>query len=262
MRFAQQVAVITGASSGIGWALAHELARQGASVGLIARRADQLARLADEIRQAGGKAEYAAADVADRAGLHAAIQTVTAALGPVDLLVANAGVGAPTTLAPMNIGDFEKMYRVNVFGVVYAIEAVAPAMIARKKGHIAAVSSLAGYKGLPGEWGYSSSKAAVNNLMDGLRIQVRRHGITVTNICPGFIRTPMTAKNDFWMPFLMGPDEAARRIAWALARRRKVYNFPWPMSLFMGIVARLPDWIVDRVMNRYNENPPWPDAPL
>jgi short-subunit dehydrogenase len=262
MSFANQVAVVTGASSGIGRELAKELARQGAKVGLVARRADQLAALAEEIRAARGVAEFAAADVADRDAVHGAMRDLAAKLGPVDLLVANAGVGAPTTLNPLNVGDFEKMYRVNVFGVVYAIEAVTPSMIERRRGHIVAVSSMAGYKGLPGEWGYTSSKAAVNNLMEGLRIQLRGQGIAVTNVCPGFVRTPMTAKNDFWMPFLLDADDAARRIVRALTRKKKVYNFPVRMSAFMWLTARLPDWLVARVMGKYNENPPWPDKPL
>jgi short-subunit dehydrogenase len=262
MSFANKVAIITGASSGIGWELARELAKQGASVGLVARRRDNLATLSTEITQAGGKAAFAPADVTDRDSTLAAIGAVTGELGPADLLIANAGVGMPTTIEPgLNIGDFEKMYQVNVFGIVYAVEAVLPAMLDRKAGHIAAMSSMAGYKGLPGEWGYTSSKAAVNNLMEGLRIQLRGKGIAVTNICPGFIRTPMTANNDFHMPWLLEADEAARRIIRALLRKKKVYNFPWQMGLFMWLVGRLPDWFVARVMQKYNENPPWPDQP-
>lgn len=263
MTFANQVAVITGASSGIGRALAKELAGQGAKVGLIARRREQLVALAEEVRAAGGTAAFAQADASDREGIITAIRGLGTQLGPIDLLVANAGVGAPSRIEPdVNIGDFEKMFRVNVFGVVYAFEAVLPEMLARKRGHLAAVSSLAGYKGLPGEWGYTSSKAAVNNLTDGLRVQLRGRGIAVTNICPGFIKSEMTAKNAFWMPWLMETDEAARRIARALARKKKVYNFPWQMSLFMGLVGCLPDWVIARYMAKYNDNPPWPDRPL
>lgn len=260
--FANQVAVITGASSGIGWALAKVLAAAGCKVGLVARRQEQLVALAGEIQQTGGVVALAAADVAQRQQTLDAIQEVAAKLGPVDLLIANAGVGAPTVLEPFNVHDVEKMFRVNVLGVVYAIEAVLPGMLQRGRGHLAAVSSLAAYKGLPGESGYTSSKAAVNNFMEGLRIQLRGRGIAVTTICPGFVKTPMTEVNQFKMPFLLEADEAARRIVRALAQRKKVFNFPWQMSLLMKLTACLPDWMVARVMGKYNENPPFPNRPL
>jgi short-subunit dehydrogenase len=154
------------------------------------------------------------------------------------------------------------MFQVNVLGVVYSLEAVLPQMLARGQGHIAAVSSLGAYKGLPGEWGYSASKAAVNNIMEGLRIQVRDRGIAVTTICPGFIRTPMTAVNTFKMPWLLEADEAARRIVRALGRRRKVYNFPWQTNLLMKLARWAPDWAVARMMRSYNEHPPMPKQPL
>lgn len=262
MTFANQVAVITGASSGIGRELAKELARQGARVGLVARRGDLLEQLAGEIRTVGGTTAFAVADVAERQPTLAAVRDLTERLGPIDLLVANAGVGPPTTLDPVNIAVFERMYRVNVFGVVYAFEAVLPAMLARGRGHLAAVSSLAGYQGLPGEWGYTSTKAALNNLMDGLRIQLRDRGIAVTNICPGFVQTPMTANNRFDMPWLLSADEAARRIARALARRKKVFNFPWQMGVLMKLIRWLPDWAIARAMRKYNEDPPFPTAPV
>jgi short-subunit dehydrogenase len=262
MSFANQVAIVTGASSGIGWALAKELARRGAKVGLVARRRDNLEKLQAEIHAAGGVAAFAAADVGERAAMIEAIRSLTGQLGPVDLLVANAGVGAPTAIEPMNTADIEKMLRVNTFGVVYAIEAVLPEMLARQRGHLAAVSSMAAYKGLPGESGYCASKAAVNTFMEGLRIQLRDRGIHVTTICPGFVKTPMTAVNKFHMPWLVDADDAARRIAKALARKKKVYDFPWQMRVLMWLTQRLPDWVVARHMKEYNENPPFPDAPL
>lgn len=260
---AWEVAIITGASSGIGWELAKELARQGTRVGLLARRREQLAALADEITRAGGTAAHAACDIVDREAVLRSIQELEATLGPTDLLVANAGVGAPTRLEPtMNTADLEKMYRVNVFGVIYAIEAVLPGMLARGRGHLAAVSSMAAYKGLPGESGYSSTKAAVNNLMEGFRIQLRPRGIHVTTVCPGFIRTPMTANNKFDMPFLLEADDAARRIVRALEAKTKVFNFPRRMGLMMWVTQLLPDWAVRRGMAKYNESPPFPDRPL
>src|SRR5947209_10847561 len=254
MAFANQMVVVTGASSGIGWALAKELPRQGARVGLVARRADKLAELAGEIRGAGGTAAFAPADVGERAATVAAIREVAGQLGPVDLLVANAGVGYPTLLDPVNVEQVEQMVRVNLLGIVYAIEAVLPAMLRRGRGHLAAVSSLAAYAGLPGESGYCASKAALNIYLDGLRIHLRDRGIAVTTLCPGFVRTPMTAPNKFRMPWLLEADEAARRMVRALQRRRKVYDFPWQTSLLMKLTRWLPDWVMARSMQTYNKN--------
>ena len=122
------------------------------------------------------------------------------------------------------------------------------------------MSSLAAYKGLPGEAAYCASKSAVNTFLEGLRIHLRGKGVAVTTVCPGFVRTPMTAVNEFAMPFVMEPDEAARRIVRALRRRVKVFNFPWPMALFMKLTRWFPDWLMARGMASYNENPP-PPAP-
>jgi short-subunit dehydrogenase len=260
MDAANRVAVVTGASSGIGWALARELAVKGWKVGLIARRKDKLDALTTEIAGVGGTAAGRPADVSDRAGLAAAVGDLEDRLGPTDLLIANAGVGYPTLLEPINMEHVEEMCRVNYLGVVYSITAVLPQMLRRGQGHLAAVSSLAAYKGLPGESGYCASKAAVNSYMEGLRIQLRDRGIRVTTISPGFVRTPMTAANEFSMPWVMEADEAARRIVRALERRRKVYNFPWQLNLLMKLTAWAPDWIVARSMRKYNENPPFPTS--
>jgi short-subunit dehydrogenase len=256
MSFAHRVAVITGASSGIGWELAKILSAQACKVGLIARRKENLEVLSEQIRQTGATAAVASADVSDREQIHAAVAEIRRTLGPVDLLIANAGVGMPTLLSPVNIADVEKMIRVNLLGTIYTVEAVLPEMLERRQGHLAAISSLGAYKGLPGESGYCASKAAVNCYMEGLRIHLQDKGIAVTTICPGFIRTPMTAVNKFHMPWLLEPDEAARRIVRALARRRKVYNFPWQMNLLMKLTRWMPDWIMARTMQDYNENPP------
>lgn len=262
MSIAGQVAVITGASSGIGWELARALAAEGCKVGLTARRREPLAELAGQIEKAGGNAAFAVADVAEREQIVAAIRDLAARLGPIDLLIANAGVGAPTTVEPFNVGDIEKMFRVNVMGVVYSLEAVLPQMLQRRCGHLAAISSLAAYHGLPGESAYTSSKAAVNVFMDGLRVQLRSKGIAVTTICPGFVKTPMTEPNEFKMPWLLTAEEAARRIVRALKRKRKVYNFPWQTALLMKCGRWAPDWLLDRMMRTYNDNPPFPKTPL
>jgi len=256
--FAGRTAVITGASSGIGRALAGVLAGRGCRVGLIARRRGALDETAAAVRAAGGVAAVASADVGDRAGLRAAVDALAAELGPVDLLIANAGVGVPTTIEPLNVEDAEDAFRVNVLGVVYAIDAVLPGMLARHGGHIAAVSSLAAYRGLPGESAYCASKAAVNAYMEGLRVQLRGRGVDVTTVCPGFVKTPMTAPNTFPMPFVLEADAAAERIVRALRRRPKVYNFPRPMAALAKLSRWAPDWLMALTFRDYLENPPLP----
>ncbi len=264
MSFANQVVILTGASSGIGEALAKQMGTARAKVGLIARRRDRLEALAQTIRQEGGQVEYVAADVTQREQVIQAIQTLRDQLGPVDLLIANAGLGKPTYVDHSNLDEIEAMIQVNLLGVIFAIAAVLPEMLERKQGHLSAVSSLAAYKCLPGESAYCASKAAINSYLEGLRIQLRDHGIRVTTICPGFIKTPMTEQHDFDMPFVMDADEAARRIVRALERKVKVFNFPWQTTRMIRLLRWLPDWLVLRHLRPYIKSPPSqmkPDSP-
>ena len=249
------VAVITGASSGIGEALARELSRQNWNVGLIARREDRLQSLAGELRGAGGRAVVGVADVTDRGSLLAAVERICNELGSIDLLIANAGIGRPDYLEPFTVEDIELMVRVNVLGVVYAIEAVLPQMMQRRGGQIAAVSSSGAGRGMPGSSGYCASKAAVSTFLEGLRVQLRDHNISVTTICPGFVRTDMTSTNTFHMPWLIEPDDAARRIVRAIRRRRKVFHFPWQMALMVRLFRCLPDWLIARTIPRKSDTP-------
>jgi short-subunit dehydrogenase len=248
-----QVALITGASSGIGWELARQLAAEGCKVGLIARRAEPLGELQKLITEKGGTAAFAVADVGNRVQAESAIASLRSQLGPVDLVIANAGVGKATLLDPVNINEVEDMIRINLMGVIYTLSAAMPEMLARKTGHLVAVSSLAGYRGLPGESAYCASKAAVNTYMDGLRIHLRGTGVLATTICPGFVKTPMTAMNKFHMPGLMEADYAAWKIIRAIKRRRKVYNFPWRLHLMVKLSRWVPDRLMNWVMGDYNE---------
>ena len=242
---AGQVALVTGASSGVGWELARQLAREGCKVGLVARREAPLRELAAVITAAGGAACSVVADVGQREQVEAAFAAVRAQLGPVDLVVANAGVGRPTLRDPVNMADVEETFRINLMGVVYTLSAALPEMLARKRGHLVAVSSLAAYRGLPSESAYCASKAAVNAYTEGLRIHLRDTGVRVTTICPGFIATPMTATNAFHMPQLMTAEYAAGRMIRAIRARKKVYNFPWRLYQ----MVKLSRWLSDRAMN-------------
>ncbi len=244
----KRVAVVTGASSGIGRSLALELARDGYDLGLTARRLDRLESLAAAIRVTGVRAECVAADAARRDETHEAMRTLAARLGPVHLLVANAGVAHGTDALEPDADPLEAEFRVNVLGAFYAIEAVVPSMRERRAGHVVAMSSLAGYRGLPGAAGYCATKAALTRLIEGLRPDWARVGIRTTIVHPGYVRSEMTDRNRSHMPFLMETERAAALIARAIRREKKVCEFPWRMSLLVrGIVRHLPDRLLARL---------------
>jgi short-subunit dehydrogenase len=247
MGFKDRVVVVTGASSGIGWALAKELAGQGARLGLLARREDRLRNLCDEIRSSGGTVEYVPVDVRDRILTVQAIHSLEAKLGAPDVLIANAGVGSTNTADDLNVAGAETVFRVNLFGVMYSIEAVLPQMLKRGNGQIVTVSSIASYKGLPGAAAYCASKAAVSTYMESLRIQLYGKGVAFTTICPGFIQTPMVEKNK-GMFLVLSAEKAARKIARAIHRKKKVYNFPWLTTRLMKLTYWLPDWLLHRAV--------------
>jgi short-subunit dehydrogenase len=246
-RLRGQVAVITGASSGIGTALARNLAKAGVRVGLTARRTEALESLAGSIQAWGGTAVVAPADATDRVSTHAAIERVASELGPIDLLIANAGMGLSTPADHFSADDVEQLVRVNILGVAYAVEAVLPPMLARGRGHIVGISSLAAYRGLPGTGGYCATKAALSALLESLRVELRPKGIAVTTVHPGYVRTPMTERANHRMPFLMDVEHAARIISRGIAARRSEVNFPWPIAGFMALVRLLPNSIYDRL---------------
>lgn len=240
--------VITGASSGIGRELARELVRRGWSVALLARRADLLDELAAELKSCVA----VACDVGDAATVREAVIHSEKVLGgPFDLAVANAGVMTPTHATKFVLADAEQMIRVNVLGMFHLFDAVVPGMIERRSGHFAGIASIAGLRGLPTSSVYSASKAAMQAFLEASRIELAPYGVAVTIVNPGFIATPMTASNRFKMPFLMQAPEAARVIADGIERRKRVVEFPKPMSLLMRLARLIPDAIYDRATIPY-----------
>jgi short-subunit dehydrogenase len=242
-----ETAIVTGASSGIGRELALELARRGTSLGLLARRPEALEEVASMARSLGARAFVAPCDVRDRAGVHRAVADSERENGPTDLLIASAGIGLGVPAVRFDAAKAEEVLRVNLFGALYAIEAVLPSMLSRGRGHLAGISSLAAYKGFPESGAYSASKAALNVLLEALRVELAPRGVRVTTICPGFVRTAMTQRNSFPMPFLVGAVPAAKKILRAIERNRRVYRFPWPMALVVGILGLLPGALYDRI---------------
>lgn len=246
----QPVTFLTGASSGIGRALAPLLAADGHAVALAARRVAQLEEVAAAINATGGRAIAIPCDVADFSSVQMAIARCEEELGPVDRLIANAGMGRPTPVKNFRSSDFEVAFGTNFMGFVYCVEAVLPTMLRRGGGQIVGVSSPAAWRGIPGSGAYSSSKAAMTNLLESLRIELLAHHVSVTTIEPGFVRTEMTDQNDFQMPFLLEPEDAARRIHRAIQKRRRVFAFPWQMKLLFKSTNLLPLSIYDRLFAR------------
>ncbi|HUO83472.1 MAG TPA: SDR family NAD(P)-dependent oxidoreductase, partial [Thermoanaerobaculia bacterium] len=241
-------AIITGASSGIGLALARELTRRGWAVAMLARRVELLSNEASALPGAVA----IACDVADSAAVHRAVREAETRLGgSLDLAVANAGVGIQGHATKFNLADAERMIKVNVLGMLYLFAAVIPSMVERRSGQFAGMASIAGLRGLPSSSTYSASKTAMQSFLEASRIELAPHNVAVTIVNPGFIATPMTEKNRFRMPFLMQPDRAARVIADGLERGKRVVEFPLPMSILMRSIRLIPDAIYDRVMRSY-----------
>ncbi len=240
--------VITGASSGIGRALAEAYAAPSVSLGLIGRDATRLAEVADVCRARGATVDTVSLDVRDRtqvAGWLTAFDTAA----PIDLLIANAGISAGTGgMLGESPEQAQKIFAVNMDGVLNTLHPIIPRMIARKAGQIALMSSLAGFRGMPGAPAYSASKGVVRLYGEGLRGDLARHNIKVSVICPGFIRTPMTAVNNFPMPFIMDVNKAALRIIGGLARNQGRIAFPRRLYAFVWLLMALPSWLSDLIL--------------
>jgi NAD(P)-dependent dehydrogenase (short-subunit alcohol dehydrogenase family) len=234
VRYPGAVVWITGASSGIGEALARELTGRGARVAITARRGDRL----DEI--AGDRMLAVPADVTDLDAMRTAAARVEQELGPIDLAVLNAGTWKQMDVTAWDTELFRRHVETNLMGMVHGIDAVLPGMRRRRGGVIAGVSSVAGYRGWPSSEAYGSTKAAEINLLESLRIDLLPLGIKVLTVCPGFVRSDLTAENTFRMPFLMDPPDAAARIADGIAREKAETVFPLPMMLLMKATRLVP----------------------
>lgn len=242
--------LITGASSGIGKGLALEIAARGGRLGLLARREDVLSEIVDNIKAQNGTAIAVAADVRDSKAVRAAADRVRAELGPIDVMIANAGIGATNPAAQLDPDQAAQVIDINVLGAVNSVAAVVPEMVERGSGQLVAISSLAGYRGLAKSAAYCASKAALSSFFESLRIDLRHTGVTVTIIHPGFIKTPLTAGREAKMPYLMELDDAVKKIVTAIEKGKKSYAFPWQLATIVRAGMIMPiamyDWIAER----------------
>jgi short-subunit dehydrogenase len=235
---------ITGASSGIGAALARHYAAEGAAVGLYARSRERLDALVDELP--AGRAVAYEGDVRDAELLARTAAQFVGQFGTPDVVIANAGVSRGTlTEYAVDAAVFREILDINVTGIVHTFAPFVAPMRAAGRGTLVGIASVAGLRGVPGAGAYSASKAAAIAYLESLRVELAGSGVAVVTICPGYVDTPMTARNPYRMPFLISPDRAARSIARAIARRRRFCIVPWPMAIVGCVLRVLPRPLYD-----------------
>ena len=244
---------ITGASSGIGEALARHYAGSASVLGLAARRKDHLDALASNLKV---QCATYSLDVSDAEANVRVAGDFIQRFGSPDLVIANAGVSVGTHGDdPADVAKLRRVLDVNVVGLAATLAAFAPSMRAARRGTLCGIASVAGFRGLPGAGAYSASKAAAISWMEALRVELRGSGVSVVTICPGFIDTPMTQVNRYPMPFLLPAGEAARRIARAIEARRTLAVIPWQMAILGRVMRVLPPTVFDRFAARRGRKP-------
>jgi short-subunit dehydrogenase len=250
MNWTNKVVMITGASSGIGEALALELARRGAKLGLVARRKEVLDEIVSRIASQTNQIVAISADVQDRDSMRAAAVELNSKFGTVDVLIANAGIGVTNDGSELDAAKVANVINVNVIGAANSAAAVLPEMVARGSGQLVVISSLAAYRGLPKSAAYCASKAAVSAMFESLRLDLKPKGIDVTIIHPGFIRTPLTAGRHAKLPWLLEVEDAANKILRAVEARKKSYAFPWQLATIVRAGMVMPTFMYDWISSR------------
>lgn len=231
---------LTGASTGIGRETALQMARAGRVVAVSARGADKLESLAGEVAGARGSIHPYPLDVTDREAAKTTFEAIEREVGEIALALLAAGSHHPVEAAAFDAGELEALLRINVLGTANCLEPLMKAMIARRRGHIAIVSSVAGYCGLPTAAYYGATKAALINMAEALKFDLDPAGVRLQLIDPGFVRTPLTDKNDFEMPFLMEVEDAAKRIIDGLESKRFEITFPRRFTYMLKLMRCLP----------------------
>lgn len=245
--------VVSGASSGLGLALVQHYLQQGAVIAAIARRAELLQALSEQFPH---QVHCYPLDVRDASALQAAAQDFMNRVGVPDIVIANAGVSRGTlTEYAEDLHAFQQVMDINVLGMAKTFQPFITPMREAGTGTLVGISSVAGFRGLPGSEAYSASKAAATSYLESLRVELRSTGIKVVTICPGYIRTPMTDVNTYPMPFIIDADDAARRFARVIEKRKSFAVVPWQMGLVGKLLKLLPNWLYDLAFSKAPHKP-------
>jgi short-subunit dehydrogenase len=250
MNFNEQVILITGASTGIGKELAKQLSDINCSLVLLARRSDLLGELKTQLKSSKANINIYKCDVADPDEVKKVFTEIREHYNKIDIAILNAGVGSKSSAEDFNYENAKRTFDVNVLGIVNCLENILPDFIKRKGGMIVGVSSLADSRGWKGSGFYCASKAAATILMENLRVELQPFNVKVITVKPGFVETPMTAKNKFKMPFLMSAEKAAKIIISGIKSEKRIIQFPLPTVLGSKLMRIVPDFLFEYISRK------------
>jgi len=237
--------LITGASSGLGAELARQYATPENELILLARREDKLFNLRSELFEKAKSVDVVVADVT----LFDELQKKIDSIGAVDVVILNAGISVGHSFDITPIADFKNLYDVNLFANHAILEVLLPKLQVQKSGKIIFISSLASLISMPSSKAYSSSKRALNAYAESIRFKYKKDGIKVINILPGFIKSELTDKNDFKMPFLLSTEHGVQRIKTAIEKNKRIYAFPLRFYLIISLLNLLPHFLREKIVN-------------
>jgi short-subunit dehydrogenase len=245
MQLTNKTIIITGATSGIGKAVAEKLAKEKCNLILLARRSELLQLLKHELKLTDNECLILKCDVSKKEDVAKAFESIKESKLNIDAAFLNAGVGQTVTVENYNSAAAEITFGANFMGLVYCVEQLLPIFLEKKNGIIAAVSSLADNRGFSGSGFYCASKAAASVYLEGLRVELSPYNIKVITVKPGFVKTAMTDQNDFKMPLLMQPEKAAEIIVNGIKKEKRIIQFPWQMVFLTRLVGLLPSKVYE-----------------
>lgn len=249
MNLSNKNILITGASSGIGYQLTKDLTKEGANLALLARRKDILDNLAKELKSSNTKIITTQCDVTSKESVRTAFDFVKKEFGNIDIVILNSGTSHRMSIEEFNGDSINDVFNVNTIGLINCLNEIIPDFIKRKSGWIVGISSLAESRGFPRSAAYSASKVAVSAFLESIRVELKKYNVKVMTVKPGFVKTPMTDKNEFKMPFLMNVEKASEIILNGIKKEKRIIQFPLPIVLGSKILKFLPDALFDYLLS-------------